>query len=291
MERSQKLQEREKLLREMFYTWLKTHDKKVRLELVKKYNEISGVSQWSDMSYNILKPTSACYNDCKYCYVKPMFRRFRIGGDRDVTLNPELDDIKVNKGWRSNVSRKVIMFPTSHDIFPSMVESYIKVCRGMIRAGHTVLCVSKPRFECITKICDELINFKHGIFFRFTIGSMDNEVLKKWEPNAPPFEERLECLKYAFDKGYQTSISMEPILDDKTKNVVSVVRPYVTEKIWIGLMTQVPSEDIEDLCFEKDGTKMSYLIDLVRHYDNDKTIMWKKNLVKYMFDNKTSVML
>ena len=61
----------------------------------------------------------------------------------------------------------------------------------------------------------------------------NNEVLKFWEPGAPSFDERIACLKYAYEAGYATSISCEPMLDDKIDLVIDAVRPDVTHSIWI----------------------------------------------------------
>jgi DNA repair photolyase len=99
--------------------------------------------------------------------------------------------------------------------------------------------VSKPHLECIKKICYELVQYKPQIQFRFTIGSANSEVLKFWEPNAPSFEERVDCLKYANNEGFSTSVSCEPMLDENIGDVVDIVSPYVTDTIWIGKANQL----------------------------------------------------
>jgi DNA repair photolyase len=81
--------------------------------------------------------------------------------------------------------------------------------------------------------------FKNNFIFHFTIGSSDSNTLKYWEPGAPDFEERLASLKYAHWKGYQTSVSPEPMLDGNIVDVVEQVLPYVTETVWIGMPNQL----------------------------------------------------
>lgn len=273
--------ERELQNRSLIYRYIDV--KESRKSIAKEYKDAIGTSQWSDMSYNILSTKSACFNDCRYCYVKPMFRRFKIGGDRNVTLTPDLDEKKLEKGWNSHSKSKVIMFPTSHDIFESIVDAYIKVAKKMIGAGHKVLCVSKPRLNCIKKICNELKNSKDQIIFRFTIGSDNNEVLKKWEPNAPEFEERLECLKYAFDNGFVTSVSMEPMLDNFAERTIEKMRPFVTDTIWIGFVSQLPNTDLEDITYEINKSKLKLILNLLERYRTDAMIMWKQSVAKYIF--------
>ncbi len=65
--------------------------------------------------------------------------------------------------------------------------------------------------------------------------------MKFWEPDAPDFAERIESLKYAFSEGYQTSVSCEPMLDDRVDDVITQVSPFVTDSIWLGKMNHLRS--------------------------------------------------
>ncbi|MCP3685921.1 MAG: hypothetical protein GY861_25015 [bacterium] len=58
--------------------------------------------------------------------------------------------------------------------------------------------------------------------------------MKFWEPNAPDFSERLECLRIAHEYGFQTSVSCEPMLDNDVEQLVELVAPFITDSIWIG---------------------------------------------------------
>jgi DNA repair photolyase len=69
---------------------------------------------------------------------------------------------------------------------------------------------------------------------------MDDAILGYWEPGAPGFAERLNCLKHAYRKGFPTSVHIAPMLD--VPNVVQLFRkvaPFVTESIWLGKMNHV----------------------------------------------------
>lgn len=67
-----------------------------------------------------------------------------------------------------------------------------------------------------------------------TIGSVNDMVLSAWEPGAPLIHERVMALQYARTEGFQTSVSMEPMLDANPDAVIVAVRPYVTGRIWLG---------------------------------------------------------
>ena len=85
-----------------------------------------------------------------------------------------------------------------------MVDDFIIVCKKLLDAGHGLVIVSKPRLECIEKICDALGEYKTQLIFRFSISTLDEELIKKYEPSAPGVEERIECLKLAFSIGFRT---------------------------------------------------------------------------------------
>jgi DNA repair photolyase len=131
------------------------------------------------------------------------------------------------------------MFPSSHDITPINLSSSIKLLQKLLEAGNEILIVSKPHLSCIKEICSTCKDYKSQVLFRFTIGSADNKTLKIWEPNAPSFEERLECLKYSYEQGYQTSVSCEPMLDNQISAVIEAVIPYVTDAVWIGTINNL----------------------------------------------------
>ncbi len=190
-----------------------------------------GFQEWIKHSVNI---STGCPNDCKYCFAKAAaYRRKQVEKGQWGNEKPPNKDVKKKQKRYDGV----VGFPTSHDITPSNVEEYIKVLEKLLSFGNEVLIVSKPNFECIKKICKVGSKYKDKILFRFSIGAMDSEILSFWETNAPPYAKRKESLKYTFDKGFKTSVSMEPLLD--SANVVSAVSDivnYITDSIWIGKM-------------------------------------------------------
>ena len=69
---------------------------------------------------------------------------------------------------------------------------------------------------------------------------MDDKVLSFWEPGAPVYKERKEALRYAFDYGFKTSVSMEPMLDiANIDKVIKEVNQFVNEDIWLGPMSHL----------------------------------------------------
>lgn len=191
---------------------------------------VSGTKEWASSNENLM---FGCQHDCKYCYAKAMsVRHKKIDIDRWV--QPILREKALNKSIGTR--KGTIMFPTTHDIHPDQIDATIVFLRKLLSPGNNVLIVSKPHLECIKEICLYLYEYKDQILFRFTIGSADNSVLGFWEPGAPDFQERLAALAFAYNSGFKTSVSCEPMLDNHIIDVVDTVKEYVTDSIWIGKM-------------------------------------------------------
>ncbi len=256
--------------RKIFYDLL--DDKLKYTPPIKFIMNLQKHSQWTHATYNIMQSNYACKNDCVYCYVKPM--NIRFGRDiEDIEEFFRVADNKVSKKWGNPKIQMRYMFPSTHDIFPEMVDDYITVAKNIMGAGHSLLCVTKPRLDCIKRLCTQLSDYKTKLTFRFTIGSDDNTILKLWEPNAPLFEERVSALKYAYNKGYTTSVSLEPFLSDPV-STINKIKPYINEHMWIGTMNYMASMDaINDT--EKERVNNLYmpqnllkLVTKLRTFDN-----------------------
>ena len=187
-----------------------------------------GTKEWADSNVNCY---FGCSNNCRYCYAKKMAIRFkRKTEDSWKIMIP--NRVKIEKNYRLRNGR--IMFPTSHDITIESLDNCLKVLNKLLVAKNNVLITTKPNFDCINEICKRFKKFINLIQFRFTISSINNDILGFWEPNAPRFEERYKSLKFAFQNGYKTSISIEPFLDLDPFKLVEKLLPLVTESIWIG---------------------------------------------------------
>ena len=208
-----------------------------------------GTKEWSSVTINL--PQAGCEHDCRYCYARDReVRRFkRMKPDQWGTPRPRKrkDESKYRRKYQG-----VVMTPSSHDITPNNVESFIGMLRMLLEAGNRVLVVSKPHLSCIKRICGALpAKFKKQVLFRFTIGAMENRLLRYWDRNAPLFWERHASLRHAHDKGWATSVSCEPNLCGM--GVIKLfhhLKPLVTETIWIGKLNdyknRVKIETLED---------------------------------------------
>lgn len=212
-------------------------------KIVNKREITSGTKEWADYNVNCVK---GCFNNCRYCYAKIMAKRF--GRCTEETWK----EMEINKNVLSKTFGKYngrVMFPSSHDIvdIPDIKEACFTVIHKLLQARNELLITTKPKLSVTEDIIQRFHSFKSQIQFRFTITSLDNKLISFWEPNAPSFEERFESLRYAYEKDYKTSVSIEPFLDYDPSRLVYIVSPYVTESIWLGPMNYIPKNGLSNV--------------------------------------------
>ena len=202
----------------------------------KKETQLFGFQEWTKSKNNVNFCTG-CENDCIYCYAKEgAYRRKQVELGEWSSMVIRDKEVDKNRYLRDGL----VGFPTTHDILPGNIDAYLIILGKLLTTGNEILIVSKPRLDCIQRICHASEFFKDKILFRFTIGAMDDEILSFWEPNAPSYAERKESLKYAFEHGFKTSVSTEPMLESyKIDLIVKDLEPFVSETIWIGKMNHI----------------------------------------------------
>ncbi len=248
-----------------------------------------GTWEWVDAEVDCI---SGCSHDCRYCYAKAnAIRAGRFSGKNADNWSEEVPLEKLREKVGKKPPRR-FMFPTQHDITPANLDLCLNVIREKLQAEDVkrLLIVSKPHQECIEAICSLFRDHRDKILFRFTIGSIDNEILRFWEPNAPTFEERLNCLKHAYENGFGTSVSCEPMLDMNIEAVVKQASPFVTDAFWLGrgnlLCQRVGANcpnDEETINRAKELTAQhnsQFIWDLYHRLKDNPKIKWKESVKK-----------
>jgi DNA repair photolyase len=240
-----------------------------------------GTQEWAEINANIQQ---GCSNACLYCYANANALRFG-----KIKLSEEWTQEKINwKAVRKPARKRkgVTMFPTAHDITQNNLPSVLEFLDNLLAPGNKVLIVSKPDPVCIADICSSFKKYRDQILFRFTIGTTDIDTSIFWEPGAPLPGDRIEALKHAAFMGYQTSVSMEPMLagTGMAIDTYRAVEPYVTETVWIGKMNRM-RERIEQtpanlmaIGWIEEYQKDSEILKLVAALKDEPKVRWKDSI-------------
>ncbi len=246
---------------------------------IKEHKKRTGTKEWADYNINCIK---GCLNDCRYCYAMMMAKRFGRA-TKDSWKNMVIREDVVNKNFKRYSGR--VMFPSSHDIIdiPEFENACFIVLEKLLKSQNNVLVTTKPRYNIVKKIDTNFSEYKENLQFRFTITSNNDNLLKFWEPNAPLFNERMKSLKFAFNKKYRTSVSIEPFLDYNPEKLVNQISPFITESIWIGKMNYIPQHNLnENEIPFYDSIRKNYsytnLERIFNNLNNNPKIRWKDSI-------------
>lgn len=241
---------------------------------------IRGTREWAVASINCC---TGCPHNCRYCYARydalqkgpASYQQWTI-----TTVRPE--DVEAAHPLYPGQ----VMFPTRHDIVEENLEACIRTLCNLLEVGNRVLVVTKPSLSCIKALCNSLARFREQILFRFTITARNMKLLSYWEPGAPSYKERLESLKYCHEQGYDTSVSVEPMLD--TGDVVAMVKellPWVSHSIWLGKMNKIDQRvelaneldriQVETIRAGQSEEKIRFIYQQLRH---EPRLRWKESI-------------
>jgi DNA repair photolyase len=251
-----------------------------------KEKKVFGTYEWATANANFI---NGCIHNCKYCYSKEMAIRFKRKtpnnwAEEEINLNQLSRTIKKTDGY--------VMFPSSHDISPDNLVLSLTFLEKLLMAGNEILIVTKPHILVVESICKKFSRYRNKILFRFTIGSCISDTLKFWEPNAPSYEERMQSLRYAFDNGFKTSVSCEPILDTNTNQLIEKIIPFVTDAIWLGkpnnLKARLKINGYTDNETLKRAEKLiaslcdKWVFELYEVYKDNPKVKWKDSMKKVL---------
>jgi len=251
-------------------------------ELSTKARTGFGTGEWAEINRNCM---TGCSNDCVYCYARAN------AIEKGQVANRAAWTQEAPRPWELRKKHKredgLVMFPTQHDTTPTNIQYNLPYLTGLLEAGNDVLFVTKANLSCMKTLCSKLDGFKGKMLIRVTLGSMNQMLCKFWERNAPSPQERLLALQHALEAGFQTSVSMEPMLHgvEDAVSTFRAVEPFVNEKIWIGAMNELDKRvDLTNPNLEKaviDLKKLQSRGELLRLHDTLKEepkVLWKKSI-------------
>lgn len=245
--------------------------------------KISGTREWAVAGINC---ATGCPHDCRYCYARydRVVKKAEMEASRwpEARINPD----EINRQFP--LFPGTVMFPTEHDIHPRILDVCLTVLKNLLAAGNKVLVVTKPHLICVQEMCRALEQWREQILFRFTITARDNAILGLWEPGAPAYEERLAALRYAFDHGFSTSVSIEPMLEaEHVHLLVDELLPCINHSIWLGKMNKVKErvscdsaeieQDLQRIHKFQSDEMIRAIYEQLRH---SKYIRWKESIKK-----------
>ena len=248
-------------------------------------SKLEGTKEWADHNINLF--TGNCKNGCIYCYAAANNHRFKKSFEFKVKASMLGMNFKKRDG--------ITMYPSAHDIRPEHLNLHVEFLKRFLQPGNKVLIVTKPFPECIERLCKELIPYREQVEFRFTIGSSTTAILHYYEPFAPSFMQRAQAVEIAYKAGFQTSLSIEPMLDSSPELILNLLSCMITGEIWVVKMNHAVAriaanghrdniEVVKSLVeWQSDDKNIMGIVNNLSRYDN---VRWKDSIAEVINRNK-----
>jgi len=190
------------------------------------YKPKGPAGEYVDYAVNLY---NGCHHGCRYCYAPGILHRTRE--DFQAIVSPKKDILKQIEKEAPSERRngEAIFLSFTHDPYQP-IEKDLQITRGAIE----ILKKAGNRLRILTKggklACRDFDLLDTNDFFGVTITDPSSIGYLEWEFYAASPEERIESLKEAYERGIQTWISLEPVLNpDHAYEVISMTHSFVDE--------------------------------------------------------------
>jgi len=179
------------------------------------YEPKGSAKEYANLALNLYK---GCYHGCKYCYVPGVCKMTRENFSACVEPKKLIIE-RLVKDLQIIVEKKE--FKRQHVLMSFTCDPYQPLERELelTRKAINLLNLFAFPIKILTK-ADKLPQRDFDILsqqkknqFGITLSMMDTKLQKEWEPNAGTPKQRIDNLRKAKEKGINTWLSLEPIIN------------------------------------------------------------------------------
>ncbi len=197
-------------------------DTKNKINISEIYcNTIVSASKITGLDYTV-NPYLGCWHGCVYCYARYMTKfsksKYQWGEFVDVKINaPEIlkrDLFGLKKGL---VSLSTVIDP--YQVPERKYHLTRRILEELAANNFSVSILTKSNL--VLRDIDVLKKFdRNNLEVGFSIITLDEDVRRHFEPNAPPVRERVNALKQLSEQGIRTWVFIAPILPLLSENTI-----------------------------------------------------------------------
>ena len=203
------------------------------------YEPTSRAAEYSLLAVNHY---TGCPHRCNYCYVP---RTLHISpGEFHSRVEPRKDIVRIvgKQAARLAGTDKRVMLSFACDPYPD-VEARLHLTRDVLR----ILVKNDVPFQVLTKAGQlayrDFALYRRGLdAFAVTLTTLDDETAAAIEPGAAPPTERIEMLQAAHERGIETWVSLEPVIDPNQSLELIEKAHASVDHFMLGKLNHAPSD-------------------------------------------------
>jgi len=212
---------------------------------------------WFLDDYSV-NPYELCAYNCIYCYIRGSKYGENLEEKLAVKINaPQILEKELQKRARK-AEHGFIIFSSSTEAWQPIEQKY-KLTRKMLQiVNHykfPVHALTKSPLilrdlDILREIDETAIlpkdlknKLDHKVLITFSISSLDEEISRKFEPNAPTPKERLKALRNCLEKGFFAGIAYIPLLPyisdspEQIEEMIATAKDYNAKYVFVGSLT------------------------------------------------------
>jgi DNA repair photolyase len=191
-------------------------------------NTVVSASKIPGLDYTV-NPYLGCWHGCVYCYA-----RYMTKFSKSKCQWGEFVDVKINapemlKRELFGLKKGLVSLSTVTDPYQAPERKY-RLTRRILEelAAYNFSVSILTKSNLILRDIDILKKFeRNNLEVGFSITTLDEEVRRHFEPNAPSIKDRINALKQLSEQGIKTWVFIAPIL------------PYISENTIRDLLNEI----------------------------------------------------
>lgn len=166
-----------------------------------------------------LHPYTGCSHFCKYCYATS-YIGLKPSMPKKNFLNKLIRDLK-------RIDRNLVVeMSSSSDPYPPIENTLLLTRRTLeILVEHGIKILITTKSDIVVRDSDLLVKTPSSVMI--TITSLDEELVYKIEPNAPPPSRRLNTIEKLVSRDIPVGVRIDPIipsLNDDSKSIEELIK-------------------------------------------------------------------
>ena len=180
--------------------------------------------EFNELAINLF---TGCEHGCIYCYGADVLHKSKEEYSQVLPRITVYDILKSAKEWADKgETRRILLCFVTDPYTPSEEKTMItrKTIMALHEVGLNVIILTKGGERSIRDF--DLLTDKDA--YATTLTCLDETESRKWEPNAALPYERIKALREAHNRGIETWVSFEPVINPlETIALLTMTHPFV----------------------------------------------------------------
>jgi len=233
--------------------------------------------EYSPLALNLYE---GCDHNCFYCYVPNIKKAFNKNYNHEIVncRKNVIENLRVEAPKLREKNQVLLSFTGDPYCQANTKYGLTRLALEILYQNNIQVAILTKGGKRATQDIEIIKKFDNSIKVGCTLTFDNDNHSLEYEPGAAPITERIEMLKYFYEHGIETWVSMEPVLNHKQSlNCIEMSMPY-TSHFKIGKLNHYPE-------IEKKIEWTQFLHDVVEIMRvNNKPFYIKHDLLKWNDD-------